>query len=139
MINDVEVAKKIRDIAAAVTGVKNAQLGMNAQPNTPAAEIFLESGTDDPIAAGHMLHDQTAQFAVVFLVRFTPNLEADEELVGQLVKEFRDRLTAQDFDFTLGGVVEMTRPISRYYDVTKRGASTYRAGIVKVRVETQNA
>lgn len=133
MIDPVAVGKKIRDVAGALAGVQAARLGINAAPVTPSVEVYLDDGSITPETAGNVSFLSEVSHLVAFLVRLEPNSEADEEAVGALVVAFMTAMTDQAFDYTLGGLVEFTRPVDFYFDVTKRGASSYRVGVVRVR------
>lgn len=134
MIDPVAIADKLKETAAGIEGVTSSRLGLDASiPSTPAAEVVIVNGELEARAAGGQggyLEDH--QFAVIFYVPLTGNGDEDEREIGRLTTAFINTVQAPDFDFTLGGLVEMTRVTSYELDVVERNNLSYRIGTVMV-------
>lgn len=130
------VADKLKGLAAAVPGVKGAYLGVNdAFPVTPAAEIIIGDGRLQTLAAGQHVQLETMQVSVVFYTPLFRSLERDERELIPLVKTFVETITAENFDFTLGDLVEDIRPIGFSFDVVVRNnKQPYRYAAVDLRL-----
>lgn len=127
------VANALKAVAAGVTGVATAAVGINqAWPSTPAVEVIPARQELGTLAAG-----ATSQLVdgVVFLavyVALTRNLEADEQTLLPIVRELLEALAAPAFDRTLGGLVEDTRAVRVEFDLVKRENRLYRSALVEV-------
>jgi hypothetical protein len=90
-----------------VTEIRKAFIGVNENiPDTPCASVAI-STLDLPNAQNMLAKDENqiaAQISV--FARLTRNLEQDETLLYQLVDEFGKQLTADTFDYTLGGLCD---------------------------------
>lgn len=132
-MNVLGVANALKAVAASVTGVVTAVIGINqAWPSTPAVEVIPARQELATLAAG-----ATTQLVdgVVFLaayVALTRNLEADEQVLLPIVQELLEALAAPAFDRTLGGLVEDTRAVRVEFDLVKRENRLYRAAVITV-------
>jgi len=132
-MNMLAVANALKAVAASVTGVATAAIGINqAWPSTPAVEVIPARQELTTLAAG-----ATTQLVdgVVFLaayVALTRNLEEDEQALLPIVQELLEALAAPAFDRTLGGLVEDTRAVRVEFDLVKREGRPYRAAVITV-------
>lgn len=134
MTDPVAIATALKAIAAALPGVKEAHLGaLVAVSASPVAEILLEDGNLAQLPAGGPGETlERHSLVVLFLVRVTPNSEADETTIGTLVTGLINTINAAGFDDTLGGIAERTRATAYRLTMTSRNERAYRAGAVRI-------
>ncbi len=132
MIDLLAVANALKPVAK-VAGVKECYLGVNtAFPSTPACEVIVGDGRLRTLAAGASDTLESLRVQVVYYVALTQNLETDEQTLLPIVAAFINALGADDFDYTLGGLVEDVRPIGFEFDVIKRNNLWFRYGSVEL-------
>jgi len=127
------IAEALRVAAASIPGILDSQLGMNALTVTPAVEVWLEGGTVEQIRAGG--NDELREihtFQVAFYIPLQSNLSEDEIIIGGFIKAFVDKIHSAAFDYTLGGLVELTRATRYATDLVLRNNRPYRAGIIGI-------
>lgn len=133
MLKLLEIADKLKGVASSLSGIKASSLGVNsAIPSTPAAEIIVADFDLHTLAAGANSELDKVRFQVVFYVAMTANLEDDERTLIPIVEGFVNTLIAEDFDFTLGGLVEDVRPTRADFDLVQRNNRWYRYAAVEV-------
>jgi hypothetical protein len=127
------VVAELEGIATDQTNTKQVFVGINtAWPSTPAAEVIPVAVDLQTLAAGANEQLVTGVFYVAFYVAVTPNLEADELTLLPLCAALVDALADEDFDYTLGGLVEDCRAVRAEFDIVKRTGRSYRSAVVQV-------
>lgn len=134
MRDPVAIAKALRDAAAEDATLVDASLGANTLAKTPAAEVWLDTGTMTRYrAAQSEAWGEAHTFLVGFFTPLQNNLQGDEEKIGEVVTSFINRITDPAFDVTLGGLVEqLTVDTYEFQNLTRNGYA-FRAGIVTIR------
>ena len=134
-MNLLGVADALKAVALQIPGVKTAALGINQSwPQTPAAEIILADGDINMEVAGGSSYLNQSRVQIVFYVPLTNNLEADERELIPLLTGFVDFIHGDEFDYTLGGLVENLRGTTFQFTITTRNRRSYRAAALTLLV-----
>jgi len=127
------IATALRDIAAAVPGIRDARLGLNSLTTTPAVEVWQTSGQVQQQRAAptdQLLERHDLQVHIYSALR--ANQDDDEVLLAGLAAAFVNTVHAAGFDYTLGGLVENVRCTRYAFDLIERNGYAYRVVAVEV-------
>lgn len=133
MTDTFAIATRIKEVASAIDGVKDARVGLNALTSTPAAEVWMRDGTiTHQRASQNLQFRERHQLEVHFYSALRANQDEDEDGLARLARELVDAIHAPDFDETLGGLVETTRATRYGFDVIERNGHAFRAVVIEI-------